>query len=419
MPSNVRCVVLGGGGAAPDVEAAAFYGVLRYDPDNSSAKQKLDELGVHPPHAGYPRTQPDTPTPRASPTSPTVGELAPSPPPAAGIGMAPLPAAVAGVSAQLGTADSAAPPLLHPAVALAHGVPVPATTVGAPNTTPRVTGPGPAGPGGSDTPPLVADDGAAGLAAGREAPLAAVARAGPLMPTAASSNGDASSTAALPQPATQHHIVRRLFAQSAGQALVADDVWFVVEWGWWRRWCDYVDFDAEEPGGEGNAAGGASPGPEGGGVKGLAAASGVGSGAPTPAPGPIDNGPLVSAGDATSAAAATRAGAVSGDAAGAGVGGRVAWVSMRGGLVENSHFALVPLEVWRALADWFGGGPALARPVVVDKLTGKPKVQLYTVRAGMGGEGGEVGGEGWCADHAPRTAGVGAAGAGGRVGAGA
>jgi hypothetical protein len=52
-------------------------------------------------------------------------------------------------------------------------------------------------------------------------------------------------------------------------------------------------------------------------------------------------------------------------------------------LEENCHFVIVTAESWELLRSWYGGGPVLSRPAVMDGLAPSSKrarVMLYPIK---------------------------------------
>lgn len=128
-----------------------------------------------------------------------------------------------------------------------------------------------------------------------------------------------------------------LFARVQGLQL--GDKRFIISAKWWERWCQFVNYDDEDP-------------------------SAPSSKLANAAPSKINNLPLLHVSpDATLDEL---------------MGG-----PLRPQLKENYHYVLLPQEVWDALLCWYGGGPTIARFVVEvgDPTLGNAfkQVQVYPV----------------------------------------
>ncbi|KAL7692237.1 putative Zinc finger, MYND-type, peptidase C19, ubiquitin-specific peptidase, DUSP [Plasmopara halstedii] len=123
----------------------------------------------------------------------------------------------------------------------------------------------------------------------------------------------------------QCEIVKRLMAQADQQGLQVGDKRFLLSAKWWEHWCEFVGY----------------------GDKSFVPVS-----VDIPAPGHINNLPLLNVGSDTALDEL--------------MGG-----PLRPHLKENYHYVLIPLEVWDALTVWYGGGPTIARFVV---QVGDPKL---------------------------------------------
>ncbi|KAI9916749.1 hypothetical protein PsorP6_016774 [Peronosclerospora sorghi] len=114
-------------------------------------------------------------------------------------------------------------------------------------------------------------------------------------------------------------IIKRLMVQADKQGLQIDDKRYVLSAKWWKRWCDFVKFDAKDDEGADEVA--------------------------IVPPSRINNLPLLLVGTDTPLDEL--------------MGG-----PLRPNLKENCHYVLVPQEVWDTLLIWYGGGPTIARFVV-------------------------------------------------------
>ncbi|KAJ8608288.1 hypothetical protein CTAYLR_010380 [Chrysophaeum taylorii] len=130
-------------------------------------------------------------------------------------------------------------------------------------------------------------------------------------------------------PGTQRDTVMQKLRSSQFKA---GEEYAVISQKWWSAWRVYVDFEEE-----------ASPrnGPS---LETLSVSEAAG-------PGPITNEPLC-------------------DARG----------RLRKNLVENDDYALVPKSVWEALEEWYGGGPLLARRVLLTPETQEPYVEVFLLQ---------------------------------------
>lgn len=147
------------------------------------------------------------------------------------------------------------------------------------------------------------------------------------------------------------------------------DVWFLLHRRWWDRWCAYTGFGTADADSEGSPDPGKAPRawhPR------CISERGRRITPPSLPAGPIDNTPLLAAEAGNGGKDASRALPPTG-------GAELPRLPVRWGVREGDDFVLLPDQAWRALHDWFGGGPALARPVA--RGNGEtPTVQLFTVR---------------------------------------